>query len=82
MDDIVSLFLVFFVFKALGGTLKSLFTETDEMISEETDKELPYLHVLWESHTASISCSMAHHLSILHKNLIRSIRICMFCETY
>ena len=25
MDDIVSLFVVFFVFKALGGTLKSLF---------------------------------------------------------
>lgn len=43
MNDIVSLFVVFFVFKALGGMLKSLFTETDEMISEETDKELPYL---------------------------------------
>ena len=25
MDDIISLFVVFFVFKALGGTLKSLF---------------------------------------------------------
>lgn len=43
MDDIVYLFVVFFVFKALGGTLKSLSTETSEMISEETDKELPYL---------------------------------------
>lgn len=38
MNDIVSLFVVFFVFKALGGTLKSLSTETSEMISEETDK--------------------------------------------
>lgn len=38
MNDIVSVFVVFFVFKALGGLLRILFTETSETILEETDK--------------------------------------------
>lgn len=38
MNDIVSVFVVFFVFKALGDCSEAFFTETSETILEEIDK--------------------------------------------
>lgn len=55
MNDIVSLFVVFFVFKALGGTLKSLFHGDKRNDFRRDDKELPYLPIIL-FHKVRTSC--------------------------
>lgn len=61
MNDIVSVFVVFFVFKALGGLLRSLFTETNETILEETDKSrLPYLPMVLFHKVKNILCTFLY----------------------
>lgn len=66
MNDIVSVFVVFFVFKALGGLLRSLFTETNETILEETDKSrLPYLPMVLFHKVKNILCTFCTQMPML-----------------
>ena len=60
MNDIVSVFVVFFVFKALGGS-EAFFTETSETILEETDKSrLPYLPIALFHKVKNILCTFLY----------------------
>ena len=61
MNDIVSVFVVFFVFKALGGLLRSLFHGDKRNVLEEIDKSrLPYLPIVLFHKVKNILCTFLY----------------------